>query len=579
MERRLAAILSADAKGYSRLMGDDEAATVRTITEYREVMRAAIVDAHGRVVDATGDNLLAEFPSVIEAVECAAAIQARLRERNAALPEARRMEFRIGINLGDVITDGERIYGDGVNVAARLEALADGGGICVSGSVYDQITDKLALAWDSLGEQTVKNIARPVRAYRLRAAHPGPASPGTPAPEAAEPPSIAVLPFANLSGDPAQDYLGDGLAEDIITDLSKLSGLLVIARQSAFSFKSRAVPVPQIARELGVRHVLEGSVQRAAERIRITVQLVDAATGHQRWAERYDRELRDLFEVQDDITRRVVTELEVRLLHGEQARVWRRGTTSVEAYDAMLRGLVAAHETTADANAAARRFYEQAVALDPAFAQAWVFLAWTHWFDAWLGWTSAPGLALERARQDAIRATAIDPDQGDAYGVVGMVHLLEGRHDDALAATARGVQLQPNGANVVLLHATVLTFCGHPEDGAVMMARATRLMPVQPTPYLRVRAHTLRNLGRYDESLALFQQLRALEPASALPLVGAAITLEHAGRHDEAVAAIQQARAVDPALSLARCASLYALYKDPAARARDVDALRRAGLT
>jgi adenylate cyclase len=579
VERRLAAILSADAKGYSRLMGDDEAATVRTITEYREVMRAAIVGARGRVVDATGDNLLAEFASVVEAVECAVAIQERLRERNAALPEARRMEFRIGINLGDVIADGERIYGDGVNVAARLEPLADGGGICVSGTVYDQIAGKLALAWDALGEQAVKNIARPVRVYRWRAAGDGaPASAAPPEPPP-DRPSIAVLPFANLSGDPAQDYLGDGIAEDIVTDLSKLSGLLVIARQSAFAFKGRAVPVQQIARELGVRHVLEGSVRKAADRLRITVQLVDAATGLQRWAERYDRDVRDIFDVQDDITRRVVTELEVRLLRGEQARVWRRGTTSLEAYDALLRGVVAAHETTAVANAAARRFYEQAVALDPAFAQAWVLLAWTHWFDAWLGWTSERGAALERARQDALRATAIDPDQGDAYGVLGMVHLLEGRHDDALAATTRGVHLQPGGANVVLLHAAVLTFCGRPEEGATAVARAMRLMPVPTTPFLRVHAHALRNLGRYDESVAVFQQLRALEPESPLPLVGAAIALEEAGRHEEAVAAIQEARALDPALSLARCVSLYALYKDPADRARDVDALRRAGLT
>src|SRR5499433_3100614 len=379
IERKLAAILSADVKGYSRLMGEDEVATIRTLTIYREVMGTLIRQYRGRVVDSPGDNLLAEFASVVDAVQGAVEIQQALKARNADLPVSRRMEFRIGINLGDVIVEGERIYGEGVNIAARLEGLAEAGGICVSGSVHDQIETTLALGYEYLGEQTVKNITKPVQVYRVvlepraavpargetavrgRANGPSPLYPGHPlgaAPPLPQPaltvpdtPSIAVLPFVNMSGDAEQEYFSDGMTEDIITDLSKLSGLFVIARKSSFLYKGRAVKPEQVSRELGVRYVLEGSVRKASNRVRISAQLVDATRGYPLWAERYDRDLQDIFAVQDEITKTIVTALAVTLTEREQQRVGCPPTRDLQASDSYLRGLECHAMTTEEASA------------------------------------------------------------------------------------------------------------------------------------------------------------------------------------------------------------------------------------
>ncbi|MFQ6078772.1 MAG: adenylate/guanylate cyclase domain-containing protein, partial [Thermodesulfobacteriota bacterium] len=349
MERKLTAILSADVKGYSRLMGEDEVATIRTLTAYREVMAALIQKHRGRVVDSPGDNLLAEFASVVDAVECAVEVQQELKARNAELPPDRRMEFRIGINLGDVVVEGERIYGDGVNIAARLEGLAEGGGICISGTAYDQVEGKLSLGYEYLGEHAVKNIKKPVRVYRvepepvalgvgMRAEEElvPPEKPG--ALELPDKPSIAVLPFLNMSGDPEQEYFSDGITEDLITDLSKVSGLFVIARNSAFTYKGKSAKVEQVGRELGVRYVVEGSVRRAGDRVRITAQLVDAETGYHLWTERYDRDLKDIFDLQDEVTQKIVAALKVKLTRRELELLERKYTDNPEAYDCYLRG-------------------------------------------------------------------------------------------------------------------------------------------------------------------------------------------------------------------------------------------------
>ncbi|MBI3304547.1 MAG: hypothetical protein HYZ72_20990, partial [Deltaproteobacteria bacterium] len=346
MERKLTAILSADVQGYSRLMGQDEEATIRTLTAYREVMATLIRQYRGRVVDSPGDNLLAEFASVVDAVQCAVEIQQALKARNTELPLERKMEFRLGLNVGDVVVEGERLYGDGVNIAARLENLAEPGGICISGTVYDQVETKLALEYEHLGEQTVKNIVKPVRVYRVRMEPPSPGQPQGVAPTISQPglplpdkPSLAVLPFVNLSSDPEQEYFSDGMTEDLITDLSKLSGLFVIARNSVFTYKGKAVKVEEVGRELGVRYVLEGSVRRADDRVRITAQLVDATTGYHLWAERYDRELKDIFALQDEITQKIVFALKVKLTKEEQERFRRYPTDNLEAYDSFLHGL------------------------------------------------------------------------------------------------------------------------------------------------------------------------------------------------------------------------------------------------
>ena len=336
-KRKLSAILSADVKGYSRLMGENELATVQTLTSYKETMTKLIKHYRGRVLDSIGDNLMAEFASVVDAVQCAVEVQQLLSSKNEDLPENRRMNFRIGINLGDVIEEGERIYGDGVNVAARIEGLAEGGGICISGTAFDQVESKLGLEFGYLGEQAVKNIRKPVRVYRVEMEG-GVSDVGTSQElPLKDKPSIAVLPFVNMSDDPEQEYFSDGITEDIITDLSKVSGLFVIARNSSFSYKGKQMKVQDVARDLGVRYVLEGSVRRAGNRLRITAQLIDAKTGDHLWAERYDRELKDIFTVQDEVARNVVSELAVTLKANESERLYRKHTENIEAYELYLR--------------------------------------------------------------------------------------------------------------------------------------------------------------------------------------------------------------------------------------------------
>src|SRR2546427_991662 len=401
IERKLAAILSADVKGYSRLMGEDEVATIRTLTAYQEAMTTFIQQHRGRVVDASGDNLLAEFASVVDAVQCAVEIQRELKTKNADLPAPQRMEFRIGINVGDVIVEGERIYGDGVNIAARLEGLAAAGGICISGIVYDQVETKLALGYEYLGEQTVKNIAKPVQVYRVQM------EVGASTPTVPDKPSIAVLPFVNMSGDPEQEYFSDGITEELITDLSKLSGLFVISRNSVFLYKGKAVKPEQVSQELGVRYVLEGSVRKAGDRVRITAQLVEASTGYHRWAERYDRSLQEIFALQDEIRQKIVMALKVQLTQEEQARFRRFPTHNLEAYDALLRGLEYVYLFTQEANAQARQLFESAMALDPQYAAAYALLGFTYLRDWIYQWSHDPQ-TLERAFALAQRAIALD---------------------------------------------------------------------------------------------------------------------------------------------------------------------------
>jgi adenylate cyclase len=531
MERRLAAIFSTDVQGYSRLLGEDEVATIRTITAYREVMATLIQQHRGRVVDSPGDNLLAEFASVVEAVQCAVAIQRELKVRNAELPPHRRMEFRIGINLGDIIAEGVRLYGDGVNIAARLEALAEPGGLCISGTVYDQIETKLALRYENLGTQAVKNIARPVRVYRVRLES-GAAAPTasaldttsaggaeyalptqgsarrsvrrlswrqgalavvglllllgggvtvwqlafrTPAPAGVIPieqaaalalpdkPSIAVLPFDNMSGDPEQEYFSDGMTEDLITDLSKLSGLFVIARNSVFTYKGKAVKPGQVSWELGVRYVLEGSVRRAGDRVRITAQLVEATTGYHRWVERYDRDLKDIFAVQEEIARKIVAALAVQLTAGEQARLGHKYTENLEAYDHFLRGGEYLARFTPETNVQARQLFEQAIVLDPGFALVYASLSVTY-ERAWgLQWSQDPQ-TLERAFALAQQALALDGTLPAAHVVLGNAYWQKQQPEQAIAEMERAIALAPNNADGYANLAKILNTAGKPTE-------------------------------------------------------------------------------------------------------------------
>ena len=625
-KRKLTAILSADVKGYSRLMGEDEEATVRTITAHRKVITSVIQKYRGRVVDSPGDNILAEFVSVVDAVQSAVEIQEVIRAKNAELPEERRMEFRIGINLGDVIQEGERIYGDGVNIAARVEGLAEPGGICISGSAYEQIENKLALGYEYIGEHTVKNIVKPIRAYRVPV-RPGaavstvrtekrdglkqrrraavatvvvllllvagvviwksymktPAPPGEiasvekmafPLPDR---PSIAVLPFNNLSGDPSQDYLSDGTTENIITALSKISNLFVIARNSTFTYKGKTVKVQEIAEDLGVRYVLEGSIQKAGERMRITAQLVDGLTGRHLWAERYDRQIGDIFALQDDITNQVVTALEVKLTEGEAARISRRQTDNTEAYELFRRGLELYRQGTKTDNEHARRIFEKAVALDPGFADAWCFLGYTHQDDWYFGWSTNAPQSLERAAELAHKAQALDDASPCPYMLLETIHLWRRDYDRAIAYGEKAVALEPNHADATLQLARTLTYAGRPEETIELTQKAMRLSPYYPDWYLGVLGTAYRLVGDYDEAIAAYDKRRERNPYSTMPYLGLALVYSEVGRDEEAKAATAEVLKRNPEISLNQVRNRLP-YKDPAEVDRILAALRKAGL-
>src|SRR5262245_39851559 len=567
VERKLAAILTADAEAYSRLMGGDEPATVRTITEYREVIAASVVRHGGRVVDAPGDNVLAEFPSVVAAAQCAVEIQGELRARNDALPDSCRMPFRIGINLGDVIVEGERLYGDGVNIAARLESLAEGGGICLSGTAYDQIEGKLPLTCEFAGEHTVKNIARPVRVYRLRLdssespapsrggpSHPAmvisavvivlvllggagwvgwrwlkpPETAGLPLPDK---PSLAVLPFANLSQDPAQEFFSDGVTEDLITGLSKCSGLFVIARNSVFTYKGRAVQIREVGRDLGVRYVLEGGVQRSGSRVRITAQLVDATTGYHVWAERYDREVRDIFSLQDEVTQQIVRALAVKLTEGEQGRI-ARVRTSPEVYDLVLRGTAERQRTTQEANAESGRLYAKALDLDPSYGPAYMGLGWVHLQSWQFLWTTDRD-TLERAQELAERAISLDDTLAACHSLLAQVYLWKKDHDRAIAQAERAVALAPNDADGYETLAEVLAWAGQPADSIKFIRQAMRLNPRYPFFYLWTLGHASYLARRTEDATDAFSKVVQQNPNFWPAHAYLAVLLVETGREQE----------------------------------------------
>jgi adenylate cyclase len=540
MVRKLAAILSTDVKEYSRLMGEDEEATVRTVTVYRAVIATLVQQYRGRVVDSPGDNLLAEFASVVDAVECAVAIQQELHTRNTELPVHRRMEFRIGINLGDVIVDEERIYGDGVNIAARLESLAEGGGICIAGSVYEQIKTKLALGYEDIGAQAVKNIAEPVRLYRVRT-EPGAAAPPviqrkpsaaksrlrgslvavallallggwvslwqlisrplSPLPDKL---SIAVLPFVNMSGDPEQEYFSDGMTEDLITDLAKLSGLFVIARNSVFTYKGKAVKPEQVSRELGVRYMLEGSVRKADDRVRITAQLIDATTGYHLWAERYDREFKNIFTVQEEIARRITRALAVRLTVEEKANMARQYTNNSEAWEYFMRGAELYRRSTKQDNAQARALFEKAISLDPQFARAHANLSATYRQDWNYEWTTDDPAKLRDVEQQAFelaqRSVTLDPSLPYGHVQLAYLYVYRLKHDDAIREAEEAIRLGGDSfADGYAVLAQVLTYGGEPQRAVPLMEKALELDPQAPVYYLRQLGQAYYVMGQVEK--------------------------------------------------------------------------------
>jgi adenylate cyclase len=573
--RRLAAILCADVQGYSRLMGADEEGTVRSLKAAHTLMSGLVEGHRGRVVNAPGDSVLAEFASVVDAVSCAAAIQDGLGARNAALPEERRLAFRIGINLGDVIVEDGALYGDGVNVAARLESLADAGGIVVSASAYEQVRDKLKLGFEDLGENAVKNIARPVRAYRV-VREGAPAAASRPARD--DKPAIAVLPFQNMSGEAEQEYFSDGITEDIITDLSKLSGLLVIARNTTFTYKGKALDVRRLKGELGVSHVLEGSVRRAGSRVRITAQLLDAGTAHHVWAERYDRDLQDIFAVQDDITREIVAALDVKLLRGEQAALWRRLLRRPEALDAYYRGVDNINRITREANAAAAQCFGDVQRLEPDSPLGHLGMAWVHLSDFRYGWSASAPQSLATAAALAKKALELDEGCADAHALLGYYHLVSGRHEEAIASGERSVALAPNHADNAANLACSYVVAGKPAAGVEAIRRAMRLSPVYPAWYLNILGFGLYQLGQVEECEKALRLCLEREPANLDCHLVIAAAHHGAGRADAARREAQEVLRKDPAFRLAGYEARLAIVRDRGLVERFFALMRELGL-
>jgi TolB-like protein/class 3 adenylate cyclase len=674
-KRKLAAILSADVKGYSKLIREDELGTIRTLNSYKEVMANLIQQYHGRVVDAPGDNLLAEFGSVVDAVECAVEIQKGLKTRNAELPENRRMEFRIGINLGDVVEEEGKIFGDGVNIAARMEGLSDPGGICISGIVYDQIKIKLTLGYEYLGEHTVKNISEPVRVYRVlmepeaagkvlgeKKAKPRiwqgaivslavavivvaaaimiwkfyispvpqpevttkekivvlqhgkaptvvppsaevtpkekvvppppekvskPATPSLPKIETAskekmafplpDKPSIAVLPFANMSGEKEQEYFSDGLTEEIITALSKTTKLFVIARNSTFTYKGKPVKVRQVAEELGVRYVLEGSVRKSEDRVRITAQLIDALKGNHLWAERYDRTLKDIFTVQDEITKKIVTALQVKLTEGEQARVYAKGTDNLEAYLKVMEANWLCLLGSKEGVIKARQLLEEAISLDSNYALAYSTLGLYHIMEIWLGLSKSPKESITHAMELHQKAIALDSLLAHARIRLGYIYAAMIRqHDKGIVEGEKALALAPNSADIVNLYAIILTYAGRWHEAIPLYREALRLNPKPPNSYYRHFAVVLRETGQYDEAISLLKKAIEQEPHDPFVYLVLTTVYSYAGREEEARAAAAEVLKLNPKFRIEQLPQ--GTHRDLAVVEHENEALRKAGL-
>jgi adenylate cyclase len=547
VERRLAAILAADVAGYSRLMGEDEAGTLARLRAHRrELIDPKVAEHKGRIVKTTGDGILIEFPSVVEAVACAIAVQDGIAERNVAIPEHHRIVFRVGINLGDLIVEDDDIHGDGVNVAARLEGLAGPGEICVSAAVREQVSNRLDCAFDDLGEQALKNISRAVRVYRVRAAGAPSAVEAAPVLISALPlpdkPSIAVLPFQNMSGDPEQEYFADGMVEDIITELSRIRWLFVIARNSSFTYKdAKAIDLKQVGRELGVRYLLEGSVRKGGNRVRINAQLIDAVSGAHVWADRYDRDLRDIFEVQDEITATVAGIIEPALADAEQQRVLRKPPEHLDAWEAYQRGVWHFNKYTAEDNQIALGFFRQAIGRDPNFAPGHygyaLALQWDIWYFSERPFSEVQGLARDEARI----AVSLDDKDAMAHAVLAHIMMWGSEWEAAISEARTALSLNPNSAFVISMLGCVLGFGGYHDEALRRIQQAMRASPHDPLMWLWTMwaAGIQFFASKYEASLDTYNQLARLRPEWKQVHIWIASCLAMLGRLSEARATVE----------------------------------------
>jgi adenylate cyclase len=610
-------------------MGEDEKGTVRTLNAYKEVMTNLIQQHRGRVVDAPGDNVLAEFGSVVDAVECAVEVQKELKTRNAELPENRKMEFRIGVNLGDVIEDGEQILGDGVNIAARLESLSDAGGICISGTAYDHVENKLSLGYEYLGEQTVKNIAKPVRVYRILM-EPGAAGKVIgekklktrpwqrvtiglvvavivivaavviwrlylrsvpPAVEVAlkekmafplpDKPSIAVLAFTNMSRDPKQEFLCDGITEEIINALSKVPELFVISRQSTFFYKGKPVKVKQVSEELGVRYVLEGSVQRSADRIRIKAQLIDALTGETLWADRHDRDLKDIFALQDEITMKVLGGVRVKLtgdgLIGRTEKYF-KGKHGLDCFLKLLEASACRTRMTIEDNNLARRLAEEAIAMCPENPMGYLSLGWAYNYYYWQNMAKSPQESLEKGIELAQKAIAMDDSLADAHALLCIQYRFKGQYDKAIVEGERAVALNPGGYPPINAYALTLTLVGRAEEAIPLFQKGIRLNPFGPFPIYMNFGRALRTTGRFEEAVSAYKKAIKLAPHFIDAHAGLAATYIMMGREKEARAEAAEILRINPKFSVDSYAKGFVGYTDQSETDKYINALRKTGL-
>ena len=621
-KRKLSGILSADAVGYSRLMRENEAATILALAESKELMNGLIQQFCGHIVDAPGDNLLAEFASIVDAVECAVEIQKGLKAKNADVPENRKMEFRIGINLGDIVEEEERIYGDGVNVAARIEGLADAGGICISRTAFDQVKEKLKLGYEYLGAHSVKNIAEPVRVYRVlmepkdagkvigeKKSKPShwrwaaiggvlvliivagifaiwnfyfrpafePASVEKMAFPLPDKPSIAVLPFVNMSDDPKQEFFCDGITEEIITGLSKVPELFVIARNSSFTYKGKPTKVQQVAQDLGVRYVLEGSVRKSQENLRIAAQLVDALKGHHLWTDRWDRELKDVFAIQDEITMKITTAIQVKLTSKAQARIVAKGTNNLDAYLKVLEANENVARFNKEGNVLARQLAKEGIDMDPNYAFAYTILGKTHMFDVLLGTSSSPRQSIARAIELAQRSISIDESLGRARGLLGFLYTMTGQHEKGIMEAEKAVALEPNSDLAHQYLGLALRFGGRPNDAIPVIKKAIRLNPFAPSTYIFNLGLSYLFSGQYEQAIEECKKATTREPDNFGAQLALTVAYSLSGRDEEAHATASEVLRLNPKFSVAYYSKTLK-YKNQTDRDRFIGALRKAGL-
>ena len=588
VQRRLAAILAADVVGYSRMMREDETGTLAQLKTLRkEVFDPRTAEHNGRIVKTTGDGVLVEFASAVDATECATKVQRALARRNEDVPEGHRIELRIGINLGDIIVDGDDIYGDGVNVAARLEELCDPGEVYVSAVVHDQVEGKITAAFDELGEHAVKNIDKPVRVYRVSpeagaGATAGPVA--TRVEKLFDRPAVAVLPFENIGGDPEQEYFADGLSEDIITALSLWRSFPVIARNSTFTYKGRAVKMQEVADELGARYVLEGSVRKGGDRIRVTAQLIDAETGHHVWAERYDRDLEDVFAVQDEITQAIVSTLPGRMEEAGRERAERKRIPDLTAYDQVLLGLERFNRFTWEDNVHARRYSEMAIERDPLFARAHTLLAAAHLWDLLMYQRDED--SLDKAYKSVEAALALDDGDSWSHGILAWAYFLRRRDEESEIHLQRALTLNPNDANAAAYFGCILVYFGRLDEGLDWITKAKRLNPFPPPNYHWYHGLALYLAREFEQAIQTIKQIRALDRWHHGLL---AMCYAQLGRMDQAGAEIalfieapeREARADDdpPAADILELVhERVNRYRIEADREHFFDGLRKAGL-